>query len=189
VDIESWGRKYRIQIDTPRCLLRRFAAEDVEWLTDLIADPEVETCIGDNVRSRGKARKGAEAIISLDLSGCQFGYWAIQDKDTDVMHGWTLLGKLRPWWGLSDERGLSYVLRRASWGQGLATEAAGHLVRRAFQEEWLERILAVVAAGNTASKRVLQKIGMRPVASPDPLGRKELEYFRIDAPRHFEESK
>ena len=166
MDIESWGQKYRIQIDTPRCLLRRFVAEDVEWLTDLIADPEVEICIGDNVRSRGKARKGAEAIVYLDLSGCQFGYWAIQDKETGVMHGWTLLGKLRPCWGLSDERGLSYVLRRASWGQGLATEAAGHLVRRAFEDQWLERIMAVVAAGNTASKRVLQKIGMRPVAPP-----------------------
>ena len=84
----------------------------------------------------------------------------------------------------------SAVAKLLAEGGLVATgQAAGHLVRRAFQEEWLERILAVVAAGNTASKRVLQKIGMRPVASPDPLGRKELEYFRIDAPRHFEESK
>jgi hypothetical protein len=39
--MKHWREKCRIQIDTPRCLLRRFIAEDLEWLTDLIADPEV----------------------------------------------------------------------------------------------------------------------------------------------------
>jgi len=174
--------KYRIQIDTPRCLLRRFVAEDVDWLTNLIADPEIDHFLDDRVDSPAQARRCAEAIIDLDLEHNQFGYWAIQDKETGAIHGWTALGKLRPYWGPGDEIAVSYVLRRASWGQGLATEAAGHLVRRAFEDHWLERIMAVVVVGNTASKRVLEKIGMRAVQSSEPLGPDRFQYFRIDAP-------
>ena len=158
--------EYHVQIDTPRCLLRRLVAEDVEWLTDVIADPEVDCFMGDELSSREEARQHAEAMI-LSNPHREFGYWAIEDKETGVMHGWTALGKLRPRWGSSDEIALCYVLRRASWGQGLATEAAGQLVRRALEDRWLDRIMAVIAIGNTASKRVLEKIGMHAVENPE----------------------
>ena len=180
--MKRWREKCRIQIDTPRCLLRHLIAEDVDWLADLMADPEVNQFIDDSAESPAQARRYAKATIELDLDHYQFCYWAIQDKETGVIHGWTALGKLRPWWGPGDEIALSYVLRRASWGQGLATEAAGHLVRRAFEEKWLPRIMALIVVENTASRRVLEKIGMHAVESPDPLGPKRYQYFRIDAP-------
>jgi RimJ/RimL family protein N-acetyltransferase len=41
--------------------------------------------------------------------------------------------------------------------------------------------MAVVAVGNTASKRVLEKIGMHAVESSEPLGPNRFQYFRIDA--------
>jgi RimJ/RimL family protein N-acetyltransferase len=174
--------KSRIQMETRRCLLRPFIAEDVEWLTDLIADPEVNYFIDDGVDSPVQARRFAEAIIDLDLNRRRFGYWAILDKETGAIHGWPALDKLRPWWGPSDEIAISYVLRRASWGQGLATEAAGQFVRRAFEDQWLDRIMAVIAVGNTASRRVLEKIGMRPWKARTRLAPKRFRYFRIDAP-------
>ena len=173
--------KFHVQIDTPRCLLRRLIAEDVEWLTDLNVDPEVNRFIDDEVSSRDEAKYFAAVTIDSN-SSCEFGYWAIQDKETGVIHGWTALGKLRPRWGSRDEFAVSYVLRRASWGKGLATEAAGKLVRRALEDQWLDRIMGVIAVGNTASKRVLEKIGMHAVENPNPLGPKEFEYFLIDAP-------
>jgi RimJ/RimL family protein N-acetyltransferase len=146
-----------------------------------VADREVNRFLWDDVESREKAGRIAEEIISLDLRRFQFGHWAIQDKNTGAFLGWTALGKLCSWSGPSDEIAVSYALRRASWGQGFATEAAGHLVRYALQNQSLERVMAVVDARNTASKRVLEKIGMHLVVSDSVDGRC-LQYFRIDAP-------
>jgi [ribosomal protein S5]-alanine N-acetyltransferase len=174
-------RNPRIQIESRRCLLRPFIADDLDWLADLIADREVNRFLWDDVRSRADSRRTAEAMISLGLVRLHFGHWAIQDKNTGAILGWTALGKLRPWSGLSDEIAVDYVLRRACWGLGFATEAAGRLVRHAFEVLSLERVMAVIDARNTASKRVLEKIGMCFVTSDSVAGR-DLQYFRIDAP-------
>jgi len=71
--------------------------------------------IDDKVSSNHQAQRFAESMIDLDLDRLGFGSWAILDKETGMIHGWTGLAKLRPWWGPGDEIALSYVLRRASW--------------------------------------------------------------------------
>jgi RimJ/RimL family protein N-acetyltransferase len=130
----------------------------------------------------GAGQTDAEAIVYLDLKRGQFGHWAIQDKATGVVHGWTELSKLRPWSGASDEIALSYVLCRASWRRGIATEAAGRLLQHAFEVQRLDRVMAVIMAGNTASRRVLEKLGMRFIEDAEPPQGKNLQYFRIEAP-------
>jgi len=157
VNLKAWtsnkhgAAKYRIRLETPRLLLRPLIAADADWLADLRTDPEVNRFLADGALSPKAACQTAEAIVSLDRMKCQFGHWAIQDKGTGAVHGWTDLSKLRPWSGPSDEIALSYVLRRASWGQGIATEAAGRLLRCAFEVQQLDRVMAVMMAGNAVS--------------------------------------
>lgn len=55
---------------------------------------------------------------------------------------------------------LGYWLGMDAWGQGYATEAAGALVAFGFRDMSLARIYAHVLAGNDASCRVLEKLGM-----------------------------
>jgi len=179
---EDWRREYRIALETPRLLLRPLIAGDEDWLIQLFTDPEVNRFLQDGACSLEQAKKAAEAVVYLDLHRCHFGCWAIQDKATGAIHGWTELSKLRPWSGPSDEIGLSYVLGRAAWGRGIATEAAARLLQHAFDVNQLDRVMAVIMAGNTASKRVLEKLEMRPVQDADAAERPNLEYFSIDAP-------
>jgi RimJ/RimL family protein N-acetyltransferase len=171
--------KMRIPLESRRCLLRPFIADDLDWLTDLFADREVSRFLWECTESLDKARRDAEAIIFVDLHSRPFGHWAIQDKNSGVIHGWTELSKLRPWSGPSDEIAVSYVLRRSSWGQGFATEAADRLVQYAFERIGLRRVMAVIIAGNTASRHVLEKIGMH-FQSSGSFDGKQLQYFRID---------
>ena len=56
---------------------------------------------------------------------------------------------------------LGYWLGEPFWGQGLATEAAGALLEHAFAGYPVERVQAHHFEGNTASGRVLEKIGMQ----------------------------
>jgi RimJ/RimL family protein N-acetyltransferase len=55
---------------------------------------------------------------------------------------------------------LGYWLAASAWGHGFATEAAQALVDFGFRECGLARIYAQVLAGNHASMRVLEKLGM-----------------------------
>ena len=172
-------RRYRIHLETPRFLLRPLVIGDVDWLTPLLADPEVNRFSWDSETDSAHALRHAEAIIALDLMRGQFGHWAIQDKTTGEIYGWTELGKLRPWSGPSDEISLSYVLCRKSWGQGIATEAAGRLLQHSLES--LDTVMAVIDADNAASRRVLEKLRFRPVLVTES-GHKTLQYFQIDAP-------
>ena len=56
---------------------------------------------------------------------------------------------------------LGYWIGVPFWGRGYATEAASAVVEFGFATLHLHRIYAHHFAGNTASRRVLEKIGMR----------------------------
>ena len=55
---------------------------------------------------------------------------------------------------------LGYRLRRAVWGQGLATEGVQALIHKGFAELGLERVVATTYEHNVASRRVMEKVGM-----------------------------
>ena len=52
-------------------------------------------------------------------------------------------------------------LARAHWGQGYATEAAAELIRVAFEELDLHRVVATCFAANEPSWRLMERLGMR----------------------------
>lgn len=55
---------------------------------------------------------------------------------------------------------MGYTLNKAYWGQGYMTEAAGELIRLAFEKLKLNRVEAIHDSRNPASGRVMAKIGM-----------------------------
>ncbi|MHC4994631.1 MAG: GNAT family N-acetyltransferase [Planctomycetota bacterium] len=60
-----------------------------------------------------------------------------------------------------DSVDLGYRFFSEYWGRGLATEAGLASVRFGFEVLSLERIIGLVMPDNTASIRVLEKVGMR----------------------------
>jgi len=56
---------------------------------------------------------------------------------------------------------LFYLLKGAYWGRGLATEAAKAVLKHAFCTLGLTQVDSGASAENTASKRVMEKTGMR----------------------------
>lgn len=77
------------------------------------------------------------------------------------------------------EAEIGWRVQRSQWGRGLATEGALVLLHHAFGTAGLERVWAKTMAVNTASRRVMEKIGMRHVDTEarewdDPLPGSEL---------------
>ena len=71
---------------------------------------------------------------------------------------------------------LGYSLARAAWGRGYATEAAAAWLGHAFGDLGLERVEALVAAANSASIHVLEKVGMHPAGERTVEGHAWLVY-------------
>jgi RimJ/RimL family protein N-acetyltransferase len=177
----EWRNTFRIELETPRLRLRPLRNEDIEWLPDLLCDPEVCRFLWDFADTPERAHKLAQGMIDFDGMRHHFGYWAIQDQHAGEFHGWVELSKLHGWPGPSDEIALSYVLRRHSWGRGIATEAAARLMRHGFEVHELPRVMAMIMSGNVASRRVLEKLGMREKLTRTTDDGVELVYFGIEA--------
>jgi RimJ/RimL family protein N-acetyltransferase len=55
---------------------------------------------------------------------------------------------------------VGYHLRRDHWGQGFATEAARACMDYAFRKLGAERVVSLIRAENTPSRRVAERNGM-----------------------------
>ena len=86
------------------------------------------------------------------------GFWAAHLRDTEEFIGWFHLrpDKIEP-----QAMELGYRLKRKFWGRGLATEGSRALLGNAFGEWRYEMVCARTLAVNLASRRVMEKIGLR----------------------------
>ena len=55
---------------------------------------------------------------------------------------------------------VGWLLDRAYWGQGLATEGARASLNYGFERQGLERIISIALPENSASRRVMEKCGL-----------------------------
>jgi RimJ/RimL family protein N-acetyltransferase len=79
------------------------------------------------------------------------------------------------------EAELGYSLVQSEWGKGYATELATIVRDWAFAETDLPYLLGITMIGNTASQRVLEKLGMVALGRREFRGR-DHEFFRLDRP-------
>jgi RimJ/RimL family protein N-acetyltransferase len=141
-------------LTTARLLLRPLVAADL---------PDVHRTIGSDpaVTWDGRARTLEESREMLDAKMRDAerggpGLLAVVDRSTGAFLGW---GGLQPLEG-GDEVEVAYYLGREAWGGGRATELGREALRHGFEDLGFDRIVAVVRPGNTASRRVLAKLGM-----------------------------
>jgi RimJ/RimL family protein N-acetyltransferase len=139
---------------TDRLVLRRLTESDVDNLVELDSDPRVMRFL-----TNGKPTPRADIeqrVLPWMLRQEPAGFWAAEDPETGAFLGWIALEP-----GEDGEVELGYRLRAETWGRGLATEGARALVRVAFDELGVERVWAQTMAVNTASRRVMEKAGLR----------------------------
>lgn len=154
-----------VYLETARLALRAFTAADVDNLFELDSDPAVMRYLTGGVPTPRAAIE--RDILPRFLRSYDphpgFGVWAASAKASGTFVGWF---SLRP--GDSESPGeahLGYRLRRAAWGRGLATEGARALIHKGFTELGVERVLATTYQDNLASRRVMEKAGLRLVRS------------------------
>ncbi len=106
-----------------------------------------------------------------------YGDWAVVLSSGQMMIGWAGLQYL-PELG---ETEVGFLFNRPYWGKGYATEAALAALSFGFERLSLEQIIALVHPGNLASRRVIEKCGLRHKENITLWGI-ELMRFRIERP-------
>jgi RimJ/RimL family protein N-acetyltransferase len=159
-------------LDTPRLRLRPFRESDWEPYAAMCADPEVMRYLGTGATlTRDETWRAIAGMLGhWQLRG--YGMWAMQTREGGELVG--RVGFLDPpgWPGFE----LGWVLARAHWGRGYATEAATVALRCAFETLCRERVIHLIRPGNGPSIRVAQRLGARPAGEVELLGAKALVY-------------
>ena len=147
-------------LQTERLTLRRFTPDDLDLLYELDNDPTVMQFInGGQPRPRGEIENNLlPGIIAAYDRWPDFGRWAAIETSSGRFLGWFAL---RVEAGAIDAPELGYRLHKDIWGQGFATEGARALVRKAFTDLGAQRVWATTMTVNMASRRVMEKAGLR----------------------------
>ena len=151
----------RVFLETQRLLLRRFTESDVDNLFDLDGDPQVMRFVnGGKPTPRDVIRDETLPRLLRAYERFEgFGVWAAIERSTGEFVGWFEFYPRED--AGPDEVELGYRLRRSAWGKGYATEGSRALIRKGFTALGVGRVVAEAMAVNAASRRVMEKAGLR----------------------------
>ena len=144
-------------LEASRVILRPFRAEDVDLLSELMADQDfMRFSLG--VYTREQTLGFLEKVLTWEREGLP-SQFAVEIKSEG-----TLLGYCGFFHQVVDEKNeieIGYRLHPNYWNQGLITEAAGAVRDHAFRDLKLPRVISLIHPENIASRRVAEKSGWR----------------------------
>lgn len=142
---------------TPRLLLDAYTPQDEERFVALFQDTRVSRWMGDGPAPEEEDRALFGRIFSKVYARDLFDVWAV--RRGPVLVGHAEIKRTEE----ADGHEIVYALAPEVWGSGLGTELAEALVNYAFTPLALSEVHATVDARNTASLRLLGRIGFEHV--------------------------
>ena len=143
-------------IGTKRLLLRRWIDSDRDPFAALNADPVVMEHFAAPL-SREESDSFADRI-ETGFSERGWGLWAIEAPQGFVGFAGLSVPTFKADFLPAVEVG--WRLARSAWGKGYASEAATASLKYGFEELGLEEVISFTSTTNSASERVMQRIGM-----------------------------
>jgi RimJ/RimL family protein N-acetyltransferase len=147
-------------IETERLILRLHVPDDINALYEIRRRPDVNTYLYSEGMTRDEVQAKLDERITKYSKLTEPGdglLLAVIRKDTGEF-----IGDVSLQWATDHEMvEIGYVLHPEHHGLGFATEAARELLRIAFEHLKVHRVIGRLEARNTASARVLEKLGMR----------------------------
>lgn len=149
----------KLVFETARLRLRALTMSDLPIVIALAGDPRVaeQTARIPHPLTPAAAEAWLEAAIDAESRETAF---AVERKHDEEFLG--VVGLL-----FADEEvaELGFWLGRRYWNRGYMTEAVRRVLAYAFAQRAVATVRACTFLGNTASARVQEKVGMRPIGS------------------------
>lgn len=146
------------EIETDRLVLRKMKLDDAGDVFDYASDPDVARYV---IWDAHRSIKDSESFLALVVEGYrngELGTWGMEDRESGKLIG--TCGYDGSWQPAHASAEIGYALSRRYWGRGLMPEAVTALLEFGFGRMKLNRIVARCFAPNTASEKVMRKVGM-----------------------------
>lgn len=152
-----------IYIETERLIIKPYCLDDIDDLYKIYSDEKVMVFIPEGVMTYAWVRDLIKWMVDYCYENntpeniIKFGV-SVVEKEKNKVIGWCGLGSLdcKP-----EDVEIFYGLSYEYWGHGLATEAVNAMLNYGFNTIGLKRIIAVVNPDNYASRKVIEKNGMK----------------------------
>ena len=152
-------------IDTPRLRLREIVSSDLDFLAEMLGDPDVMRYYPTTLD-----RAGARAWMQRQQARYArdgHGLWLVERRADRVPLGQVGLMAQTLDDGVHPE--IAYLVHRPHQRRGYAYEAAAAVRGHAFRVLGRDYVVSFIRPENTPSQRVAFKLGMVPTRN-DPLG-------------------
>ncbi|WP_304452419.1 GNAT family N-acetyltransferase [Nocardiopsis sp. YSL2] len=141
-----------------RLVLEPLAERHADDVVDLFADPAMSSLLGADLTDSALARRMVDKRLAYD-GPPELGHWAVL-LDGDLVG----LAHLRPSGELpGGPPEIGWYLAVRHGGRGLATEAAGALLRHGLDSLGLHSVWALIHIDNVPSLRLAARLGFLPV--------------------------
>lgn len=157
-------------LETDRLFLRPLVASDADAIYALRSDAEIMRYIREP-QNRRETEKWIR-LVSSRWEKDRLGFCGVVEKKSGALTGWCGVWRLSE----TDEVEIGYAIAKQFWRRGFATEAAEVLLQYAFAHIKPDVITAVAAPENAASRRVMEKIGMKYVRLDEFYERQLVQY-------------
>jgi ribosomal-protein-alanine N-acetyltransferase len=137
-------------IETPRLILRRLASYDAPVLHEMLSDAETMRYWSSLPHV---ALAETEAWIAESIAATARG----DAHDFAVLRDGRLVGRVAFWMGNE----IGFLFHRDVWGQGVAREAVGALLRHGFEALRFTSVRADVDPENQRSLALLERLGFQ----------------------------
>lgn len=143
---------------TERLILRRWRTCDQAAFAALNSDPRVLEFL-----PRALTRRESDAFIArieahIDQHG--FGFWAVEIPDVTPLAGFVGLAVPKFEAHFTPCVEIGWRLAAEHWGRGYATEGARAALDFAFDHAAAPEVVSFTSVRNSASRRVMEKLGM-----------------------------
>jgi RimJ/RimL family protein N-acetyltransferase len=152
-------------LTTTRLELRPWRDSDREPFAALNADPEVMRFMPQRLD-----RAASDALLDAlqrAIAARGWGAWAVARRDDGGFLGFVGLSTVTFSAPFTPCLEVLWRLKRASWGQGYATEGARACLAFAFETLAEKAVHAFTVPANQRSRAVMQRLGMRHLADQD----------------------
>ncbi|MFC1841970.1 GNAT family N-acetyltransferase, partial [Candidatus Dependentiae bacterium] len=153
-----------IILETERLYFRPFVKDDLEKLIALYTDKEVVKHIKEPIETIAGKKLDRELIKEMlnfyieHQKNHGYSYWAAFEKETGDFVGRIGLRKVYEKPNTAD---VGYVIHKKYWGKGYATESMKGIINGVFAHTDIKTILAITTPEHKASRRVMEKVGMK----------------------------
>jgi RimJ/RimL family protein N-acetyltransferase len=150
----------RAPLNTERLLLRPFVADDFDVVFAMRSDPGVTQWLEWGPQTEDEVRAALEMKIAGTTVVAEGDplFLAAMHQDTGAFVGDFVLQWTSQKHGTGE---IGFIVHPEHQGHGYATEAGAVLLRLAFDELGLHRVIGRTEPRNTGSAHVLEKLGMR----------------------------